>query len=883
MRIIKPNQLSLLTRPFEYRQSAFLGFSILAGLPLTRLDSFLFEADLWKQVSPLMGESGTLDAAIPKSRGEFLAVGSACASQGERVSAMRVSIAVGEVAKELYVFGDRFFEGERITEPLPFERMPIDWRHAFGGEKFAANPLGKGIDSIPSGADAGRLPLPNIEHPKRLLGLRSQRPAPASFGAIELTSPARLALAGTYDDHWLKTSFPGFPNDIRWEYFNNAQSDQWSDKPWQGGEQFRIAGMHPDHPVIEGRVPEYSMRCFFRMKGEQDLHEAITSLTTLWFFPDLDLFVPIYQGSIRVAEADAYDVDTLLVAAEGKGESRSVAHYKRTLDRRLAEDASFMDLIRDDPLMPEGLARSPADDIIASLDGGGDSAFVKNVKTSLDSALEAVQRKTVELGHAFPEDSVPEWPDQSKMPAIEELDAFFDQKMRELETAVEEARAKENEARALVQAELDTRPDFDQSLEVMDADTEQRGPPEFSAAALKQQIRQSCAQVHAMGSDPAELESMVTDPDIYRFWQEAEAGLNDLYRLGAHYQKPVLRPGDDGSRLASLRTLLSAGKSVADQDFSGLDLSGQDLSNQDLTGIFLESANLRGCNLEGAKLDRAVLAHADLENCCLNGASLNEANLGKSRMVGVSARGSQLKETILSGALIQGSDFTDASISGMQTFFQATVSQSCFAGMIGHELIFLDMELIGCDFSGCRLQDAVFIKCDFSQSTWDDATLDELVCVSCIARGASFSRASLFKIMLAKESDFSQSDFSDSRLDQANLRDARLMNCQFDRSSLIGADLSNVVAGGSSFRLACASDSQWVRADLRDADLAGCQLSNSVLHNADLRGADLRQANLHACDLARAHVDRSTRFDGALTTRMNTYPRRFKREQLRDA
>ncbi len=883
MRVVKPNQLSLLTRPFEYRQKAYLGFSILAGLPLTKLDSFLFEADLWKRVSPLLGESGVLDAGIPKSRGEFLAIGSAFADQGNPTSAMRVSISVGEVSKELNVFGDRFFEGERITEPLPFERMPIDWHHAFGGEKFNSNPHGKGLNKITSGENTGRLPLPNVEHPKRLLRLKSQRPEPASFGSTEVTSPARLALAGTYDDHWLKTAFPGFPNDIRWEYFNSAQPDQWSDKTWQGGESFRIVGMHPNQPVIEGLVPEYSLRCFFRMKGDQGLHEAITNLTTLWFFPDLDLIVPIYQGSIRITESDAFDVDTLVIAAEGPAESRAIEHYRHTLERRLAEDASFMDLIRDDPLMPEGLARSPADSIIANLNDGSGSSFVRNLRTSIDSAIASAQRKTEELGHSFPVDQLPAWPEQGNTPPIEELDQFFEEKMRDLEHAVKEARQKETEARSLVQAELDKKPDFDQSLDVIDSDADQRGPPQFSAKALRNQIRQSCEQVRAMGSDPSEMESMLNDPEIFKFWLEAEAGLNDLYRLGAHYQKPVIRSIEDASRLGNLRKMLSDGKSVADHDFSGLDLSGQDLSKQDLSGIFLESAVLRGCNLSGAKLDRVVLAHANLENCCLDGASLKNANLGKSKMIGVSARGSQLIDTILSGALIDKCDFSESRIEGMQTFFQAMVSQSCFAGVIGNELLFLDMELIDCDFRECRLKDAIFIQCDLSQSTWDDATIDEAVWVSCIAREASFARAGLFRAMFAKESDFSQSDFSDSCLDQANFRDARLMNCLFHRSRMNGADLSNVSAGGSSFRLANAADSQWVRADLRDADLAGCHLTNGVLHKADLRGADLRQANLHASDLARAHVDRTTRFDGALTTRMNTYPRRFNKDLASDA
>ena len=543
----------------------------------------------------------------------------------------------------------------------------------------------------------------------------------------------------------------------------------------------------------------------------------------------------------------------------------------------------MLDLIRDEPLMPDGLARSPADDIIAGLGSGDESPFVQNLHNSLDHAIEEIRSKTVELGHEFPEDRVPEWPQQEELPAIDDLDQFFDRKIRDLEQALEQAKAKEQEARALVQEELNSKPDFDRSLDDVDSESDQRGPPQFSAAAAREQIQDACERVRAMGSDPSEMEAMLNDPEMAGLWQDAESGLNDVYRMGAHYQEPIGRSRDSKAGLARLRDLLARGESVVDQDFCGLDLSNQDFSGKDLTGVFLESADLTGANLTGATLDRAVLAHANLEGCRLDDASLKQVNLGKTKLVRVSARGCRLDDAILSGAELVDCDFTDAAISGMQTFFQARVNQCCFAGMNGRELLFLEMDLKNCDFSRSNQQDGVFVNCDLSQSRWDDASIDELVFVSCIAREASFARAGLGKVMLAKECDFSESDFTAARLDQANLRDARLMHCQFGQSRLKGADLSNTMAGGSSFRLAAAPESRWVRADLRDSDLAGLDLSNSVLHKADLRGADLEQANLHAADLARVHVDRSTRFDGALTTRMNTYPRLFGRERPTDA
>jgi len=86
------------------------------------------------------------------------------------------------------------------------------------------------------------------------------------------------------------------------------------------------------------------------------------------------------------------------------------------------------------------------------------------------------------------------------------------------------------------------------------------------------------------------------------------------------------------------------------------------------------------------------------------------------------------------------------------------------------------------------------------------------------------------------------------------------------------------VAERAIFHRARGIGAQFVTADLRQADLSGANLMQASLERADLRSSSLRGANLFAADLARVHVVRETDFDDALTNRMRTYPRKFRRD-----
>jgi hypothetical protein len=184
IRITKPFKLGLLHRAYQYRGEKRLAVSMLCMSSLTEPDRVLPENDLWRKAITALGPAGMLDAAMPKSRGEFLLSGSFHAPGGKPVPAGYVSVKLGRLEKRINVYGDRHWKRAAgvslgVSDPEPMESMALDFAHAFGGKEHKENPLGMGIESVERDGEA-RVLLPNLELPGRLIGSPSDRPPPAS-------------------------------------------------------------------------------------------------------------------------------------------------------------------------------------------------------------------------------------------------------------------------------------------------------------------------------------------------------------------------------------------------------------------------------------------------------------------------------------------------------------------------------------------------------------------------------------------------------------------------------------------------------------------------------------------------------------------------------
>lgn len=132
-------------------------------------------------------------------------------------------------------------------------------------------------------------------------------------------------------------------------------------------------------------------------------------------------------------------------------------------------------------------------------------------------------------------------------------------------------------------------------------------------------------------------------------------------------------------------------------------------------------------------------------------------------------------------------------------------------------------DLSGRDFSGARLNFAVWTGAKLTNAVLDGAALDK--------------------------ADLRAVDLADASLVGARLRDADLSESQLCRANFEGGRLRAALFGNAN-----AAQAIFVDADLRHVDLEGTDLSGANLSGADLRGAKMRGAILRNADLSGARM-----------------------------
>lgn len=881
MKVIKPQTLSLLSRPFEYRGAMFCGIAILAMVPLGGRRALLAESAMWPMVADVLGSDALLDEAMPKRRAEFLVGGSAWARPDETTSRSRVRVRLGQLEKMLNVLGDRELVGGDITRPEPFDSMALSWSNAFGGEGFARNPLGKGYRATRNREGAKCYSLPNIEYPDDMMYRPGQRPAPAGFGAIDVAWQQRQSKAGTHDDKWFKSEYPGFPRDIDWSFFNLASDDQQQAGAFRGDEAYRIDGMHPEKPSIRGELPGIAGRCFARRRGQSELEEAACRLTTVWFFPDREYAVLIFHASLRCEQPDGSDLGEVMIAADDLAAPRSRRHFAEVFARRMDAERGAFEALRDCDLIPAGLEVPDAaglDEMTESIRTG---QLRRRMKDEMAEGRKHLESEMARIGVDVPEpDRAPDFgfdPEDLDSIRLEDLPGIIDRMERYSLEKRPELEQMQREGQEHLDATMDDlkRSFPDAEMTTPDDGT---GPPDFHAEDRERSIRKSLDDMESEGFDVSDIRAGLLGPEMLDLLRFAEKSSIQSYRMSAGHDRPAARSTEARKLGKRLVEAIAQGHCVDARDFTGADLSGVDLAGANLAGVFLESSNLEGANLAGADLRGAVLAHADfrgavLDGAKLSGANLNKAQLNDARAHGADFGGAQLNEAVLAGTSFEGASLLDTEFRDA-TWAGATLARADLA-----EAMFMDQSLDGLELGGVRLADAVFINTSVDGADFSKGYLGGASFVHCSAVGARFSDGDLNNLRVVEDSDFSDADFSRANLVESCLRETTLAGCCFAGTDVSRADFSDSCAAAAVFHRAVALEARFVQTDLRSADCSGANLMNATLERADLRDASLKGANLFGADLARIHVNRATDFEQALTDRMRTYPRKFARQE----
>lgn len=361
--IIKPSRIACLvqTEPVEGG-----GLTTITGFVLFDFDSpraLLTEQALWPLVAEQMPKGSLFDKCRPKPLGEMIVAGHAMSADGKPVTGLRVEVRLGSIRKRLAVFGDRFWRladrGIELIGALPFDSMPVDLSHAFGGPGSKSNPRGKGHNAramVEAGFDA---PLPNVEDAARLIRSVDDNPPPAHFGPIAHDDPYRMKLIGTYDQHWIRKVAPLRPHDFNPLFNNEAPADQRLHGYFSGDETFAISGMSRGTGVVSGRLPNLRMRAFVHKSSGDEFIETGMACDTVTLFPNVRKGALAFRGLCKGSDRFGEDLGTIMLALEhAEAAPRPVQYYQETFRVRTDPQSAARHVLSDFQLMPE---RDPAE------------------------------------------------------------------------------------------------------------------------------------------------------------------------------------------------------------------------------------------------------------------------------------------------------------------------------------------------------------------------------------------------------------------------------------------------------------------------------------------------------------------------------------------
>lgn len=727
-----------------------------------------------------------------KPQADLLLVGICHAPGGRPRPVCRVTFAVGAKSRALMVVGERQWEHRLLhtafSDPQPFTEMALRYENSFGGEGFAANPVGKGFaaDGVAPKDQPQR--LPNVEDPTMAVDSPKSRPEPAGFGPLARTWQPRTSRIGTYGEQWFKTRAPWFPEDMDWAVFNAAPPQMRAEGYLRGDEEIFLENIHPEHAKFHGGLPGLRVRCFLDESrqetaagepppspaegpdGAQRFREVPMHLDTLWVDGEAGKLVLVWRGAVAVLSDEYEEVGHLFILSEPvEGASQSVEECQAVFLASLPEPAPETDEMGD-PIEPGEAEEPPPPE--------ADSA----VAVEDDEELEAL------LAEMDPKDAVV-------------LKGVLAREEAQMQARMKEA-------------------GLDPSKPLPMTPEDEKG--------LIEKLKQ-------LGVDEEDLEWAVQEPEplppLTRELVEERVALGETFEgedLSGLDLSGLEMKGIDFSKAIFTDAVLKEAKlseaNLSGANLAGVDLSGVDLTKAQLTGADLTGADLSGACLEevegvGVRLDGAGLTASRLDGATLTAASMTHVNLDQATAVEADFSGTDLTGASFRETALESANFSEAVLVGVD-FAGANLRKATMDAVLAMQVNMEGADLTGfqawkqADFTG-----GVFRRVTAHQSGWDQAVLT----------GADFSYA-----------DMQGADFTKASLEGANLSAADVKLGCFRKARLRGAKLvqMNLFNGIMAY-------ADLTEADLRGSNMYGVDFSDAVTERTLTEGTNLKKTKLH--------------------------------------
>ncbi|RSZ60366.1 DUF2169 domain-containing protein [Massilia atriviolacea] len=876
MKIIKPMRLGVLPRPFTWQKKHYLCVTAYAHHTLGANPTLLNEQGLWPMLASELGDSKVLDLGMPKQYPEFLVSGFGYTRHQQDKTRCAVSARVGAIEKSLTVFGERYWIAGGASAPAPFDAMPLDWAHAYGGAACASNPLGRGMAPDQIGGQQV-IRLPNVELAGELYHSPGRPPsAPAGMGPIDLSWPQRQARMGVHDQRWFENDFPGLAPTLDWRAWNAAPDDQHFPASVElAGTPYTLRNLHPEHAVLSGTIPDWVGRCLVvKRKNDKQLTADIDlRLTTAWFFPHRLECVLIYHGVVEIGQDDAHDVVQLMPALEHRHAKRDHAHFLKVLAQRLDTKTGSNYAFRDGDLLPEGVALAPLfpgeDTLFDKVPGPLERNQRQRMRNQREQSAQTARAEGLDPDQVLPPmDAAPELPRRLEdLPQfMEKVDRLHAADMAEARAAL--AKTRSEMARNLPPEHQAQTAMLDQLAPLLDSDTGVTRPPLAPAHSFA-----DFSASHAGLVREAESFSGMAVPELIPA-AELKSTMHRMYLHGASSFAPAaVLVGAAARRMREqVAAIYATTRDFAGLDLTGADLSGMDLRNADFSRTMLESADLRdakldACDFRDAVLARTALAGASFAHARCDGASLAQADARYACFAHA-----ELNKCAWEEARLDHSDFSHARI-GEVMLNDMQFASARFDHARFFSVTFYKVDMRHCSFLHAHLEKCVFIEGRQDDLCFDKATLQDSAWVTTAAARLSFRGSVLRTCAVTDQTAFDEADFTDAQLSQCNFREISMQRANFSGATAAITDFSEANLTGATLQRMDAGGSFFTRAILLASDLRDARLIGASLAKADLRSCDLRGANLFRADLAQTVGDGGTLFDQAYLEQTKFLPR----------
>ncbi len=867
-----------------------------------------------------MGEVPMFDMGMPKPKGEWLLSGSLFANKGQTTNAGQARVEIAGRSKAINVFGDRQWKVGFPSAPAEFETMPLDYQHAFGGDDFNLNPIGKGFQ-----ADE----LPNLEASTDTVTSNQGQYTPASFAPLDPSWPQRSRFQGTYDKRYMENFFPGYPQDMDWRLFMNAAEDQWIDGFFTGDEIFELYNMHPENPVQTGKLPGLFPRCFIKDKQELNddpFKEVKLHLDTVWFFPDKDLVQLIWRGGMVISSDEPEDISHMLLAYENSNDlQRNHEHYRHSMEHRIQNkdplqdslntkdliplgDASAMQLLQksalentsessfsdnmekkvntiksivdqkvDDSLQEmkkqldnPSLSKSQKNEILSKLnsisDVGKQDEGTSNLIKKLEDILPGVTSgnpKDLDLSNfSFKKIDeifveIEQFSDGKKALALEEIKPQIEQLSNQLKNE-DTKKSLSSEQRKLIEDQINIL----KNLGNKDVDLPLSALPRFDINQIKKQVDSSSPEIKAAQQ---ELHIMLSNPMLANSTaiQKAKEKLDSI-------EKNELTEIKDELDKAELKFLEGYGMGAHFAGYGTSPHKDDNLQRNKLLAIVSGNKNasnqdwacldLSGQNLDGINFSNCLMEQVNLTGASLIGADFSGAILARANLTKANCKLANFDNANIGACVFQNTSFRGASF--MHSKFSKSEFTACdFTNANIKQPEALELKINHCDFSASTIDNWPFLDLSMTANIFDQANMTTCSFINCILHDCSFNHATL------PSTTWANSSLRNTSFQHANM----LSNCfvssaeQDDSqtpSYFERLDFSHCILDKSNFQGLNLEGNNFSKAQISSSNFTSANLTSTNFddckgYQAQFRKAKLTNASMKRADLMEAILSKA--------------------------